>query len=88
MSFCYIKIPKKFSNLWTKMLIQNTCLIQSHNIMQKNQVYGKNMIPYNLQHEEWVGAETRRNLDVAWKISAIELKDDGFKEKLTQMEQF
>ena len=35
MSFCYIKIPKQFSNLWTKMLIQNTCLIQSHNIMQK-----------------------------------------------------
>ena len=56
--------------------------------MQKNQVYGKNMIPYNLQHEEWVGAETRRNLDVAWKISVIESKDAGFKEKLTQMEQF
>ena len=45
------------------------------------------MIPYNLQHEEWVGAENR-NLDVAWKISAIESKDAGFKEELTVMEQF
>ena len=46
------------------------------------------MIPYNLQHEEWVGAKTRRNLDVAWKISAIESKDAGLMGKLTQMEQF
>lgn len=46
------------------------------------------MIPYNLQHEEWVGVEIRRNLDVAWKISAIESKGAGFKEKLTQMEQY
>ena len=88
MSFCYLKIPKQFSNLWTKMFIQNTCLIQSYNIMPKNQVYGKNMIPYILQHEEWVGAENRRNLDVAWKISAIESQDAGFKEELTEMEQF
>ena len=46
------------------------------------------MIPYNLQHEEWVGAETRRKLDVSWKISAIESKDAGLMGKLTQMEQF